>query len=86
MLRSVMTSQQVFALTEDSAASGVAQAPTFASTHRQLIKKPPGEVGRPGRNGYSLEETLEWGKDLYSMIQVIVVSKAIDVTNKLTHI
>ncbi len=85
IIRSVITSQQVFPLTEDSA--GAALAPSFASTStsQELIAKPAGEVGRPGRNSYSLEDTLKWGKGLYAEIQVIEAFIVVDPTNKLAR-
>ena len=34
------------------------------------IPKPCGEVGRPGRGGYNLEETLAWSPDVYEQFKV----------------
>lgn len=71
MSKSLLTSQRVFPLTEDLA--GIARASSFTGTAvaKILIVKPPGEVGRLSRNGYNLEEILNWGKELYTSVQVI---------------
>ncbi|KAJ3898181.1 hypothetical protein F5879DRAFT_995061 [Lentinula edodes] len=37
-----------------------------------LIPKPPGEVGRPGRGGYSLFEVLGWPKKKYDKVKKFV--------------
>ncbi len=63
-----MTSQCIFSLSEDPLR--VVQASTSVAGLKKLTCKPPGEVGRPGRNGYSLEETLKWGRERYSEVQV----------------
>ncbi len=68
--RSSMTSQRIFPLSDETTAAS--RAPTLA---KDLIPKPPGEAGRPGRNGYSLEETLcsdqvGWDKEFYTSVQV----------------
>jgi hypothetical protein len=34
------------------------------------IAKPHGEVGRPGRNGYSLSVVLGWNREDYQKVQV----------------
>lgn len=68
MPRPLLTSRRIFPLSEDLA--GLAQASSTSRTVSQnLITKPPGEVGRLSRNGYNLEETLNWGKDLYTSVQ-----------------
>lgn len=36
------------------------------------IPKPSGEVGRPGRGGYNLEEQLGWGEDGFKRLKVSV--------------
>lgn len=42
--------------------------PSPSST--RLVVKPKGEVGRPGRNGYSLSVVLGWEKSIYLKVQV----------------
>lgn len=37
---------------------------------RVLIPKPPGEVARPARGGYSLAKTLNWPGDTYTRFKV----------------
>ncbi|GAW07327.1 hypothetical protein LENED_009309 [Lentinula edodes] len=37
-----------------------------------LIPKPPGEVGRPGRGGYSLFEVLGWPKKKYDKVKKFI--------------
>jgi hypothetical protein len=34
-----------------------------------IIPKPTGEAGRPGRGGYNLEEALDWDKALYRRLK-----------------
>ena len=34
------------------------------------IPKPAGEVGRPGRGGYNLEEKMGWGEDSFKKLKV----------------
>jgi len=41
-----------------------------ATSEDYLIPKPDGEVGRPGRGGYSLEQTLRWEHKKYSQVKV----------------
>ncbi|THH19564.1 hypothetical protein EUX98_g8745 [Antrodiella citrinella] len=40
------------------------------------IPKPQGEVGRPGRGGYNLEETLSWSKQEYDELQTLAKTLA----------
>jgi hypothetical protein len=40
------------------------------SNKTALIAKPHGEVGRPGRNGYSLSVVLGWDKEDYQKVQM----------------
>jgi hypothetical protein len=40
------------------------------SAEAQLIPKPVGEVGRPGRGGYNLEPTLAWAPGKYETLKV----------------
>ncbi|KAJ3806469.1 hypothetical protein EV368DRAFT_68894 [Lentinula lateritia] len=37
-----------------------------------LIPKPPGEVGRPGRGGYSLFEVLSWPRKKYDKVKKFI--------------
>lgn len=37
---------------------------------RPVIRKPAGEVGRPARGGYNLENELSWDKDKYAEVRV----------------
>jgi hypothetical protein len=41
-----------------------------AASDDYLIPKPDGEAGRPGRGGYSLEQTLRWEHKKYSKVKV----------------
>jgi len=38
-----------------------------------MIPKPQGEVGRPGRGGYNLQDALEWDKDLFYRVRVTFI-------------
>ena len=40
-----------------------------------LIRKPPGSVARPGRDGYSLRAFLNWDRATYNAVQVRIQSK-----------
>ena len=40
------------------------------SSTSHTIPKPPGEVGHPTRNGYSLQKALEWLVEVYKEVQV----------------
>jgi hypothetical protein len=40
------------------------------STEEQQIPKPPGEVGRPGRGGYNLDDTLNWDSESLRKLKV----------------
>ena len=44
--------------------------PTLQIGIKALIPKPSGEVGRPGRNGYSLSSALGWDRVAYKKVQV----------------
>lgn len=48
------------------------------SNDEQLIPKPEGEAGRPGRGGYNLEETLAWDSKEYRKIKVVRSSNLCD--------
>ncbi|KAK7434684.1 hypothetical protein VKT23_020048 [Stygiomarasmius scandens] len=39
------------------------------------IRKPPGEVGRPGRGGYTLSKVLGWHPDQYSEVKTYINKK-----------
>lgn len=43
---------------------------TDSDTESELILKPDGEAGRPGRGGYNLEEALKWDHKKYLRIKV----------------
>jgi hypothetical protein len=40
------------------------------SSRAALIPEPEGEMGRPGRGGYSLQQELLWSPDLYKTVRV----------------
>ena len=45
--------------------------PLISQAHsKALIPKPSGELGRPGRNGYSLSAALGWEMLVYKKVQV----------------
>lgn len=53
----------------ESSSSKLVLSPLI-SKKTALIAKPQGEVGRPGRNGYSLLLVLGWDREDYQKVQV----------------
>jgi hypothetical protein len=45
---------------------------SLSSLEEPKISKPPGEVGHPGRGGYTLEEKLSWTDDKFKAVKVSV--------------
>jgi hypothetical protein len=41
-----------------------------AAVVQEIILKPHGELGRPGRGGYSLRAALSWDAETYKKVQV----------------
>ena len=57
--------------TSEIESDGVSESDSDNATSEDyLIPKPDGEVGRPGRGGYSLEKTLRWEHKKYSKVKV----------------
>ena len=44
------------------------------NTDDELIPKPDGEAGRPGRGGYNLEKALNWSPKAFRKLQVFMAS------------
>jgi hypothetical protein len=58
-------------LTPGAESDGETQSDSDSATSDdQLIPKPDGEAGRPGRGGYNLEEALGWEHKKYRRIKV----------------
>jgi hypothetical protein len=47
-----------------------------ADEGEELIPKPQGEAGRPGRGGYNLQETLGWSDIDYKKLKVIFLANS----------
>ena len=72
----VLDLQEEEQLSSDTESDPVAQPPTIVlptgafAEHDGTIRKPDGEVGRPGRGGYTLQRVLEWHPQQFAQLQV----------------
>ena len=53
----------------ESESSGSSESESSDSTDG-TIPKPPGEVGRPGRGGYTLDDALDWNPKAFKKLKV----------------
>ncbi|KAI6126694.1 hypothetical protein F5141DRAFT_1060410 [Pisolithus sp. B1] len=59
-------------LSSESSLSSWDEDDSNGNRNGKKIPKPNGEVGRPGRGGYNLEDQLGWGKDGFKKLQRFV--------------
>ena len=57
-------------VTSESESDRASESDSDSASEDYLIPKPDGEVGRPGRGGYSLEQALRWEHKKYSKVKV----------------
>ncbi|KAI3998448.1 hypothetical protein K525DRAFT_158380, partial [Schizophyllum commune Loenen D] len=80
---SASSGDQVCAETQSATAptqpAGVIPVPAELGVERNLIPRPSGQAGRPGRKGYNLQKCLGWSKSVYNYVKEWV-NKEVDTT------
>lgn len=59
-------------VSSDAPSRSVSRSPSPADSSHDLIQKPDGEAGRPGRGGYNLQKTLNWHPKTFQKLQVCI--------------